>query len=508
MLLSHPLEPIVVDDRIHARDRLAGAEDVRRDERRRVIPGALQQRRECRHRVGEREAGVVANAVLRRISAGHDRRVSRQGQRRVRRRIEKRRRPNGRARRARASHPDRRRDPDVIGAQRVDGDQDQIGWAVAGGRPSCPALTLEPVAGRERATTARHFNKLETGFSHSQSLFEVYTLAPRRIVHDVEVCVHVARNTGRGVRIREHCPRSGSPDDGARRHGAGHAPAPFCRRHRQRIEPVSRSAACRRASPTRRDSTDSPRSNPASTRWKPRCLVSRPSSGLAITLTLGTTVTIDVTLAVASVSETVEVSGATPVLDVKSSASNTQIAEALLQNLPTGRFQPDVINLAPGVNSNVAFGGDAELERAPDGRRRRQRSGGRHALVVLQLQLGRAGAGRVARRQRRVRRVHRRRRQQHRAIRQQQVHGTGRVPDRAFELDRRQHRVAVARPAEDLQAARDQELLGHHGTDRRAAREGQAVLLHRLPVLQPPGSSRRDSPATTRARKIPDTSAR
>jgi hypothetical protein len=76
-----------------------------------------------------------------------------------------------------------------------------------------------------------------------------------------------------------------------------------------------------------------------------------------ITLTLGTTVTIDVALAVANVSETVEVAGSTPVLDVKSSASNTQISEALLQNLPTGRFQPDVINLTPGVNSSVAFGG-------------------------------------------------------------------------------------------------------------------------------------------------------
>jgi hypothetical protein len=76
-----------------------------------------------------------------------------------------------------------------------------------------------------------------------------------------------------------------------------------------------------------------------------------------ITLILGTTVTIDITMAVASVSETVEVSGATPVLDIKSSASNTQITEALLQNLPTGRFQPDVINLTPGVNSSVAFGG-------------------------------------------------------------------------------------------------------------------------------------------------------
>jgi hypothetical protein len=76
-----------------------------------------------------------------------------------------------------------------------------------------------------------------------------------------------------------------------------------------------------------------------------------------ITLPLGTTTTIDVTLAVASVSETVQVTAETPVIDVKSSASNTQLSEALLQNLPTGRFQPDIINLTPGVNSSVAYGG-------------------------------------------------------------------------------------------------------------------------------------------------------
>ena len=29
----------------------------------------------------------------------------------------------------------------------------------------------------------------------------------------------------------------------------------------------------------------------------------------------------------------------------------------MLQNLPTGRFQPDIINLTPGVSANVAFGG-------------------------------------------------------------------------------------------------------------------------------------------------------
>jgi carboxypeptidase family protein/TonB-dependent receptor-like protein len=76
-----------------------------------------------------------------------------------------------------------------------------------------------------------------------------------------------------------------------------------------------------------------------------------------IVLPLGTTTTIDVALSVASVSETVQVVGETPVIDVKSSASNTQLSEALLQNLPTGRFQPDIINLTPGVNSSVAFGG-------------------------------------------------------------------------------------------------------------------------------------------------------
>src|SRR5579885_1853737 len=57
-----------------------------------------------------------------------------------------------------------------------------------------------------------------------------------------------------------------------------------------------------------------------------------------ITLPLGVTVTVDVSLSVASVSETVNVTGASPIVDVKSSASNTQLAEAQLQNLPTGRF--------------------------------------------------------------------------------------------------------------------------------------------------------------------------
>src|SRR4051812_15294589 len=76
-----------------------------------------------------------------------------------------------------------------------------------------------------------------------------------------------------------------------------------------------------------------------------------------IKLVVGTTATLDVTLPVASVSETVQVLAESPIVDVKSSASPTQITTAMLENLPTGRFQPDIINLTPGVTSNVAFGG-------------------------------------------------------------------------------------------------------------------------------------------------------
>jgi hypothetical protein len=77
-----------------------------------------------------------------------------------------------------------------------------------------------------------------------------------------------------------------------------------------------------------------------------------------IRVPLATTLTIDIDLAVATVEEVVEVSGASPVVDIKSSAVNTQIEEALLQSIPqSSRFQPDVIDLAPGVANSVAFGG-------------------------------------------------------------------------------------------------------------------------------------------------------
>ena len=79
-----------------------------------------------------------------------------------------------------------------------------------------------------------------------------------------------------------------------------------------------------------------------------------------IRVQLGSTVTMDVDLPQVTATETVVVSGRPSMVDVKSSAANTQIDNELLQNLPTQRFQPDVINLAPGITNNVAYGGTAD----------------------------------------------------------------------------------------------------------------------------------------------------
>ena len=167
-----------------------------------------------------------------------------------------------------------------------------------------------------------------------------------------------------------------------------------------------------------------------------------------ITLTLGTTTTIDVALSVASVAETVQVVGESPVVDIKSSASNTQLSTRCSQNLPTGRFQPDIINLTPGVAANVAYGG-AQSSNAllMDGVDVSDPEAGTpwsffNYNWVEQIQVV------VARRQRRVRRLHRRGGEQHHPLGQQQGARSRRVPHRTQELGRQQHDVAVGRAAE------------------------------------------------------------
>jgi hypothetical protein len=76
-----------------------------------------------------------------------------------------------------------------------------------------------------------------------------------------------------------------------------------------------------------------------------------------ITLLPGLTFTIDFSLDIASVSETVVVTGAPPVVDVDASAVPNLIDRKLLENLPLSRTVTDSVNLAPGVMQDVAFGG-------------------------------------------------------------------------------------------------------------------------------------------------------
>lgn len=72
-----------------------------------------------------------------------------------------------------------------------------------------------------------------------------------------------------------------------------------------------------------------------------------------VRLQLGQTITIDAKLEVGGLSETVNVAGTSPVVDVKSSSSSKNLDTQVLENIPFGsRFGPGAMTLAPGVNPN------------------------------------------------------------------------------------------------------------------------------------------------------------
>ncbi len=84
-------------------------------------------------------------------------------------------------------------------------------------------------------------------------------------------------------------------------------------------------------------------------------------------LQLGQTITVDAALSPGGVTETIEVTGAPPVVDVKSSASQTNLTEEVLEFIPYGsRFGPNAFTLASGVNPNnlTAFGSGGESSNA------------------------------------------------------------------------------------------------------------------------------------------------
>jgi hypothetical protein len=70
-------------------------------------------------------------------------------------------------------------------------------------------------------------------------------------------------------------------------------------------------------------------------------------------------ITLDFVLKVSGVAEQLEVVGESPVVDTTSTQTANSISQDLLFNLPLGRFAPDLLNYAPGINQGAAYGSAA-----------------------------------------------------------------------------------------------------------------------------------------------------
>src|SRR4029434_6723641 len=88
-----------------------------------------------------------------------------------------------------------------------------------------------------------------------------------------------------------------------------------------------------------------------------------------IVVRLEQTVDLPITMAVGGLTETVEVTGASPVVDTQTTTVGANLDSAMLARLPVGRSLADTLYVAPGVssgggtgNSNPSIGGGSGLE--------------------------------------------------------------------------------------------------------------------------------------------------
>ncbi len=76
-----------------------------------------------------------------------------------------------------------------------------------------------------------------------------------------------------------------------------------------------------------------------------------------IRLTTTVSLSVDLVMSQAALSEEVTVQAKAPTVDVKSNESaSVTLSNEMLRNLPTSQFTSDIVNLAPGVNNDVAYG--------------------------------------------------------------------------------------------------------------------------------------------------------
>jgi outer membrane receptor protein involved in Fe transport len=79
-----------------------------------------------------------------------------------------------------------------------------------------------------------------------------------------------------------------------------------------------------------------------------------------IRLLLGQTTSLSTKLQEYAGEETVTVTAGASMIDPTSSAVPTVLTDSYLRNIPNSRFQPDTLNLAPGINESSAYGGGGE----------------------------------------------------------------------------------------------------------------------------------------------------
>src|SRR5438309_764810 len=77
-----------------------------------------------------------------------------------------------------------------------------------------------------------------------------------------------------------------------------------------------------------------------------------------ITLTASFTATVDVSMAVGALEESLTVSGQIPLVDVQTTSQKTALPSELLNELPTGRSFQNLAILVPGVQIPLSYGGD------------------------------------------------------------------------------------------------------------------------------------------------------
>jgi hypothetical protein len=88
-----------------------------------------------------------------------------------------------------------------------------------------------------------------------------------------------------------------------------------------------------------------------------------------VAVSLGQRITLDLAMVVGSLSETVEVTGSSPIVDRTTTTAGAVISSETLNNVPVGRKMTDALYLAPGVssggevgNANPSVGGGSGLE--------------------------------------------------------------------------------------------------------------------------------------------------